>query len=300
MAQGYRLLFIHATWPLIASALFLVGFVVYNLIDIYNMTLRGFLFSFFIIVVLIFGIYFFVNRGTDEPSYFLRPDDSPVLKPISISGKLACLPHRDKTGPQTEECAIGVMDEEGVFYGLLGMRQEDLIDGTLSTNSFVDVSGILDSTRATDPALWDRYDVFGTIMVSNISNTSFASTSPETSDQVGLFSYPDLALDPLPAIIFTPKLVLEHRSALNKKTIPLRGVVVFTLLGEEACPPDRGACARPRIYIGESLDPNRDKAYDIMVLLSEGDSTSYVIGDSAQVNGTVFGTRTSLYLEKTY
>ncbi|PIR88860.1 MAG: hypothetical protein COU07_04190 [Candidatus Harrisonbacteria bacterium CG10_big_fil_rev_8_21_14_0_10_40_38] len=263
------------------------------------MTLRGFLIFFFIILALFFGTYFFFSGDTESDS-FNAPKESPILKQVSILGKLTCLPHRDNTGPQTEECAIGVEGEDGLFYGLLGLNQTDLIAGTLSTDSFVNISGIMDSTSVTAPALWNKYDVSGTIIISDIEDVSSATAEPDKPGEGALSSYPDLSLDPIPAVIFTPKMILEHRSALNGRTIPLRGVVTSNLLGDDACPPDAGACAKPRIFIGESLDEDRDKSYDIMVLLSEGDITDYSIGSLVTVTGTVFGSSESVYLLKTY
>jgi hypothetical protein len=79
---------------------------------------------------------------------------------VSLRGEITCLPHRDKNGPQTEECAIG-LKSEGVFYGLQNMDMESLMNGSLGTGKKVDVSG-----RLLRPNTNDTYDIVGSVDVS--------------------------------------------------------------------------------------------------------------------------------------
>lgn len=40
------------------------------------------------------------------------------IQRIRIEGRVDCLPHRDKTGPQTLECAFGIQSKDNKYYGL--------------------------------------------------------------------------------------------------------------------------------------------------------------------------------------
>jgi hypothetical protein len=37
---------------------------------------------------------------------------------ITVAGEYVCLPHKDTTGPQTQECAFGLKTDGGVYYAL--------------------------------------------------------------------------------------------------------------------------------------------------------------------------------------
>ena len=56
------------------------------------------------------------------------PNQSATTENVSLKGTLTCLPHRNNSGPQTLECAIGFKSDQGVYYSLTG--QSDLISGT--------------------------------------------------------------------------------------------------------------------------------------------------------------------------
>lgn len=37
---------------------------------------------------------------------------------LVVKGTAVCLPHKDTSGPQTLECALGIKDEKGQYYAL--------------------------------------------------------------------------------------------------------------------------------------------------------------------------------------
>jgi hypothetical protein len=79
--------------------------------------------------------------------------------PITREGMLVCLPHRDQTGPQTDECAIGLKANDGKYYGLAdpdGKHTEALRQ---PTSTRLNVSGTLQK----DEPVQGKYDVQGTI-----------------------------------------------------------------------------------------------------------------------------------------
>jgi hypothetical protein len=81
---------------------------------------------------------------------------------ITVIGRQACLPHKDKTGPQTLECAIGLKTNDNKYYGLKNLSQTDLTNPKMATSQ-LEVTGNLSSNVTTD-----RYDTVGNIDVTNI------------------------------------------------------------------------------------------------------------------------------------
>lgn len=127
-----------------------------------------------------------------------------------------------------------------------------------------------------------------------VGTASTGVVQPEDPSQVGLAPYPDLPLD---ASIHDPMSVtylIEHRSALNGQVVNVQGIVVATLLGEKACPPDMGMCAQPSVFLADTPDPGRDPLYDLRVLVMENAAeTDFPVGTlivlRVQVSGEATG-----------
>jgi hypothetical protein len=51
------------------------------------------------------------------------PYQSTTSESITLKGTLTCLPHRNASGPQTLECAIGFKSDQGVYYSLAGQNR---------------------------------------------------------------------------------------------------------------------------------------------------------------------------------
>lgn len=78
---------------------------------------------------------------------------------VIVSGEVACLPHKDISGPQTLECAVGLHSDDDRFYALkdtttslahdIGQRIQ--VTGTLSTatDSIYDIAGTIAVTQIT-------------------------------------------------------------------------------------------------------------------------------------------------------
>lgn len=83
-------------------------------------------------------------------------------KPVEITGKMVCLPHKNTSGPQTMECAYGLQDTKGTYYAL---RDTDPTYKNISgvpMNTTVSVSGVFTSLEDT------KYQSIGTIVVTAI------------------------------------------------------------------------------------------------------------------------------------
>ena len=75
----------------------------------------------------------------------------------TVEGEIVCLPHRNKSGGQTLECAIGLLGEDGNYYSLEIPDQQDLISGIEGTGKKIIVTGIFKP----DPS--NKYDIIGTL-----------------------------------------------------------------------------------------------------------------------------------------
>ncbi|MCR4326060.1 MAG: hypothetical protein NUV52_00190 [Candidatus Roizmanbacteria bacterium] len=77
-------------------------------------------------------------------------------QPVTITGTVVCLPHKKTNGPTTKECAYGLKNSQGIYYGLRGNNMptadfgEDVtVQGTLvaSPESTYDIAGFIDTNR---------------------------------------------------------------------------------------------------------------------------------------------------------
>lgn len=127
------------------------------------------------------------------------------------------------------------------------------------------------------------------------------TTSPEPGNS-GLATYPNQPISALPNSAITVKYLIDHRSALNGKTVTVKGLVVANWADARNCPsPDlvELLCPQPFIFLADSTDPNRDPYYDLRVRLNEEDK-GYAIGKNVTIKGIVEGSKESVLFVKSY
>ena len=112
------------------------------------------------------------------------------------------------------------------------------------------------------------------------------------------FRFPDSPLEKMPTGAVSVQFLVEHRTALHDQKVTVHGVIVSTLLGDKACPPDRGMCAQPRIMLADTADAARDTAYDLVMLLPEGGDDAYEVGQIIDISGTVSASPASVIMRK--
>jgi hypothetical protein len=132
------------------------------------------------------------------------------------------------------------------------------------------------------------------------------SQPPRGSLQSGLSQYPDHPLNKMPTEPISPRFLIEHRSALHGKTVKVRGTVVRVLTSDDAAPsspgsvtPSPGRFAQPRLFLADSPAKDRDKNYDLVVLLREGDK-GYPVGQLVEIKGTVDGNQAAVVVSRSY
>lgn len=86
---------------------------------------------------------------------------------ITERGIVTCIP-KVGTGPQTMECALGLKNIEGVYYGLKYLSDHDENFSLVSPNIEVEIIGMLVADEMFGPD-GNRYDILGTIEIESIS-----------------------------------------------------------------------------------------------------------------------------------
>lgn len=102
---------------------------------------------------------------TPDGKTFMQDVQAPEEKPnkVRIKGEIVCLPHKDKEGPQTLECAYGLQSREDGKYYALGYSDPDALHMTsLPTGEVVVIEG--NFTEQPD----SKYDIVGAIDVTSV------------------------------------------------------------------------------------------------------------------------------------
>lgn len=120
--------------------------------------------SAFAVILIGAGIYFALNRQVPSPPREVTPPQ--VIGPITISGAITCLPKLG-TGPQTLECAIGLLATDGNHYGLKNLFDVDPEYKFSRGGLRVEVSGthLWEEMKGPDG---NKYDIAGMIDVISI------------------------------------------------------------------------------------------------------------------------------------
>lgn len=86
----------------------------------------------------------------------------------TLSGMSVCLPHRDASGPQTMECALGLKAPDGTHFALdLSVLQTEAF-WDFPTNEEVVVEGTLVPLDDIDGHTWNVYDIAGQLRVTSV------------------------------------------------------------------------------------------------------------------------------------
>ena len=90
----------------------------------------------------------------------------PVAAYRTLTGEYVCLPHKNSSGPQTLECALGIKADSGLYYAL------DM-QGRLGSGNYINdpvgsrikVSGTLVPIEAISSDHWQIYNIKGIMQV---------------------------------------------------------------------------------------------------------------------------------------
>lgn len=116
-----------------------------------------------VIVLVIVLALWFMRDEAGAPSVPNQNTQEQLSRPeiIKISGEIICLPHKDTSGPQTLECALGLKDEGGENYSLSTSSPDQI--SSLPVGSKVTVMA-----RSEPPAPNSNYDIVGSLQVQTV------------------------------------------------------------------------------------------------------------------------------------
>ncbi len=112
-------------------------------------------------VVLVFIKLGFKNNSLPKPGNESYPSPTNTeTQRSSLSGEVICLPHKDQTGPQTLECAFGILADDGNNYSLnLGLMPQNppefKIGDTIKANGTMTPIEMISSDHL------QKYDIVG-------------------------------------------------------------------------------------------------------------------------------------------
>lgn len=110
----------------------------------------------------------------------VNTDLDPTPKHVTLTGTYVCLPHKNKSGPQTEECAFGIKTDDNKYYavnfGQSAERMEDFQSGaTIKAEGFTVIKEALSTNH------WDKYEMEGIFTI-----TKMLSSSPTVQGKLNI------------------------------------------------------------------------------------------------------------------
>ncbi|RYF28862.1 MAG: hypothetical protein EOO17_03790 [Chloroflexi bacterium] len=108
-------------------------------------------------LMVVLAVFVYVaDRGSARPVAPVASANSSDTEPVTIGGEIVCLPHKGN-GPSTQECAIGLRDNDGYFYGLKN-------SSFYETGTKVNVTGVVQDVPEAN-----TYDIVGIIAITDTS-----------------------------------------------------------------------------------------------------------------------------------
>jgi hypothetical protein len=86
----------------------------------------------------------------------------------TVLGTWECLPHKDTSGPQTTECALGIFSKEDNKHYALNLSLMSRAPVDYRTGTTLRVSGILVPIEQLSTEQWQKYDIAGIISATTI------------------------------------------------------------------------------------------------------------------------------------
>jgi hypothetical protein len=98
------------------------------------------------------------------------PTPTPMVRQAtSLSGKYVCLPHKNKSGPQTLECAFGLQTNDGLYYALdtNAIPQADVMN--IQVGQQFKLDGLLVPIEEISSNQMGNYDIRGIMKVESFT-----------------------------------------------------------------------------------------------------------------------------------
>jgi hypothetical protein len=103
---------------------------------------------------------FIYNEKQGDPNKTIEPYRG------TLTGEYVCLPHADKTGPQTLECAFGIKTLSGEYYAVdFNMMSQPRPQ--LETGDKFTATGLITPIENLSSDHWQKYDIEGIFSVTD-------------------------------------------------------------------------------------------------------------------------------------
>ncbi len=118
----------------------------------------------------VFGILFLAIIGAAiylQAKAVLAPSAPLAQQGVTLEGTHVCLPHKDASGPQTLECALGIVTDDGTYYaldfGYLPQTPLNLVSGARMS-----ARGVITPIEELSSDHWQSYPIEGIFSVQEL------------------------------------------------------------------------------------------------------------------------------------
>ena len=118
-------------------------------------------------LIIVGGIYWLNNRMAVRELPTEVPPITTGTSTVTLRGEYVCLPHRDTSGPQTLECALGLKADNGLYYALDTSRVASSSVIATNTGTRLVVEGVIVPIETISSDWWQKYAIRGIIQVNS-------------------------------------------------------------------------------------------------------------------------------------
>jgi hypothetical protein len=130
----------------------------------------------FLVVLVVLGIVaaysHFAKVEPVAPSHDYEPYQA------TLSGFETCLPHKDTSGPQTLECALGIKTDDGTYYALDFSLLGSQVPPEVHTGIRFAAHGLVTPVERLNNDRWQKYDIVGIFSVTDGASIDTPEQNP--------------------------------------------------------------------------------------------------------------------------
>lgn len=146
-------------------------------------------------------------------------DLDPTPRPVTLAGRFTCLPHKDQSGPQTEECAFGLRTDGGEYYAVDAAQLSSTERAQLENGQYITAEGTVVIKEALSSNQWAKYDMKGVFTVTRILGTSTGAPNVSTKLNINTICEGALAYMTFPDGAAAAKFVSECKEGQHPEVI---------------------------------------------------------------------------------
>jgi hypothetical protein len=106
---------------------------------------------------------------TPSPTPIINVDINQPPQELTLDGEYTCLPHKNTSGPQTLECALGLKLADGTYVATdMGDLLNTDVNTKHQTGSMVRVTGLYVPAEQLNTDQWQKYPIKGILKASNV------------------------------------------------------------------------------------------------------------------------------------